>query len=200
VPSGARRREHRKARTSGFVGTEVCVLAGNVGNIPFTTIVMNVAEGTCQPRTVWPYSPDVRSASPQVAIAVFQLSKASRLQGMTEPEHEVLGLVASGRNNAAIARDLVLSERAVEKHINSIFRKLGLRREPAGGGGPLLPAAEPLDRAIPSSWRLASPSGCVDCSPAAVSAPRSRYPFWTERPLRLAGTSVWCRHGGAGTT
>jgi len=46
----------------------------------------------------------------------------SRLQGLTEREHEVLGLMASGRNNAAIARDLVLSERAVEKHINSIFR------------------------------------------------------------------------------
>src|SRR3989454_10789686 len=50
----------------------------------------------------------------------------SRLQGLTEREHEVLGLMASGRNNAAIARDLVLSERAVEKHINAIFRKLGL--------------------------------------------------------------------------
>src|ERR1700704_6064370 len=50
----------------------------------------------------------------------------SRLQGLTEREHEVLGLMASGRNNAAIARDLVLSERAVEQHIDSIFRKLGL--------------------------------------------------------------------------
>jgi DNA-binding NarL/FixJ family response regulator len=50
----------------------------------------------------------------------------SRLQGLTEREHEVLALMASGRNNAAIARDLVLSERAVEKHSNSIFRKLGL--------------------------------------------------------------------------
>ena len=53
----------------------------------------------------------------------------SRLQGLTEREHEVLGLMASGRNNAAIARDLVLSERAVEKHINSIFRKLGLSEQ-----------------------------------------------------------------------
>ena len=35
----------------------------------------------------------------------------SRLQGLTEREHEVLRLMASGRNNAAIARDLVLSER-----------------------------------------------------------------------------------------
>src|SRR5438270_4157815 len=50
----------------------------------------------------------------------------SRLQGMTEREHEVLGLMASGRNNAAIARGLVLSERAVVGHIQAIFRKLGL--------------------------------------------------------------------------
>ncbi len=50
----------------------------------------------------------------------------SRLHGLTEREHQVLARMASGRNNAAIAKDLVLSERAVEKHINAIFRKLGL--------------------------------------------------------------------------
>jgi DNA-binding NarL/FixJ family response regulator len=50
----------------------------------------------------------------------------SRLQGLTEREHEVLRLMASGRNNAGIARDLVLSEQAVEGHIDAIFRKLGL--------------------------------------------------------------------------
>ena len=53
----------------------------------------------------------------------------SRLQGLTEREHEVLRLMASGRNNVSIARDLVLSERAVEGHINSIFRKLGLSEQ-----------------------------------------------------------------------
>jgi DNA-binding NarL/FixJ family response regulator len=53
----------------------------------------------------------------------------SRLQGLTEREHEVLALMASGRNNAAIARDLVLSEQAVESHSNSIFRKLGLSEQ-----------------------------------------------------------------------
>jgi DNA-binding NarL/FixJ family response regulator len=37
--------------------------------------------------------------------------------------------MAQGRTNAAIARALTLSERAVEKHINSIFRKLGLSEE-----------------------------------------------------------------------
>ena len=50
----------------------------------------------------------------------------SRLQGLTEREHEVLRIMASGRNNTAIAGDLVLSEWAVEGHIDAIFRKLGL--------------------------------------------------------------------------
>jgi DNA-binding NarL/FixJ family response regulator len=53
----------------------------------------------------------------------------SRLQGLTDCEHEVLALMASGRNNATIARDLVLSEQAVESHSNSIFRKLGLSEQ-----------------------------------------------------------------------
>jgi DNA-binding NarL/FixJ family response regulator len=38
--------------------------------------------------------------------------------------------MASGRNNAAIADSLVLTVRAVERHINSIFSKLGLAEEP----------------------------------------------------------------------
>ena len=53
----------------------------------------------------------------------------SRLHGLTEREHEVLTLMAGGRTNASIARSLTLSERAVEKHINAIFRKLGLSEE-----------------------------------------------------------------------
>ncbi|MGH7358373.1 MAG: response regulator transcription factor, partial [Candidatus Rokuibacteriota bacterium] len=43
---------------------------------------------------------------------------------------EVLSEMAQGRNNAAIGEALTLSERAVEKHINSIFSKLGLSEEP----------------------------------------------------------------------
>jgi DNA-binding NarL/FixJ family response regulator len=43
---------------------------------------------------------------------------------------EVLSEIAQGKNNAAVASSLVLSERAVEKHINSLFAKLGLGEEP----------------------------------------------------------------------
>ncbi|GAB2480746.1 response regulator transcription factor [Jatrophihabitans fulvus] len=45
-------------------------------------------------------------------------------------EREVLGEMALGKNNAAIAASLVLTERAVEKHTNAIFAKLGFTEEP----------------------------------------------------------------------
>lgn len=50
----------------------------------------------------------------------------SKLDRLTPRELEVLEQLAAGKTNAAIARDLYLSERAVEKHINSIFTKLDL--------------------------------------------------------------------------
>lgn len=49
-----------------------------------------------------------------------------RMEGLTPREREVLGLMAQGRSNAAIARDLVVTDGAVEKHISNIFMKLEL--------------------------------------------------------------------------
>ena len=54
----------------------------------------------------------------------------SPLARLTDREREVLGLMAEGKNNAAVAASLFLTERAVEKHINSLFHKLGLSEEP----------------------------------------------------------------------
>jgi DNA-binding NarL/FixJ family response regulator len=51
---------------------------------------------------------------------------SSRLDPLTKREREVLEHVAGGGTNADIAAALFLSERAVEKHINSIFTKLDL--------------------------------------------------------------------------
>jgi DNA-binding NarL/FixJ family response regulator len=48
------------------------------------------------------------------------------LSELTRREREVLAEMAEGKSNAAIADSLVLSKRAVEKHVNSIFMKLGL--------------------------------------------------------------------------
>ena len=50
----------------------------------------------------------------------------SRLHDLTPRELETLALVAEGKSNAAIAESLVLTKRAVEKHVNSIFAKLEL--------------------------------------------------------------------------
>jgi DNA-binding NarL/FixJ family response regulator len=75
---------------------------------------------------------------------------SSALRGLTPRELEVLGELAAGRSNAATATALFMSERAVEKHIGSVFQKLGLGPESetnrrvmavlayleAGGGNP----------------------------------------------------------------
>jgi DNA-binding NarL/FixJ family response regulator len=53
----------------------------------------------------------------------------SPLASLTDREREVLENMAQGKNNAAIAKSMFLTERAVEKHINSLFHKLGLSEE-----------------------------------------------------------------------
>jgi DNA-binding NarL/FixJ family response regulator len=53
----------------------------------------------------------------------------SDLDRLTPRETEILHEMATGKSNAAIAETLILSERAVEKHTNSIFSKLGLSEE-----------------------------------------------------------------------
>ncbi len=53
-----------------------------------------------------------------------------RLSELTAREREVLGLIAQGRSNAAVGRQLVLTEKTVESHIASIFSKLALTAEP----------------------------------------------------------------------
>jgi len=64
-------------------------------------------------------------------IAARGRNKRSALAELTPREGEVLAAVAEGKNNAAIAGGLHLTEGAVEKHISSIFSKLGLSEEPA---------------------------------------------------------------------
>ena len=64
------------------------------------------------------------------ADVVTQLLGASRRQDalnrLTPREREVLALMAEGRSNAAIGASLVITERAVEKHVTNIFAKLDL--------------------------------------------------------------------------
>jgi len=65
----------------------------------------------------------------EALIAESARAEASPLHDLTPRERDVLHEMAAGRNNAAIAEALVLSERSVEKVINSIFLKLGLTWE-----------------------------------------------------------------------
>jgi DNA-binding NarL/FixJ family response regulator len=62
----------------------------------------------------------------EVLVAARTRAERSGLGELTAREREVLGAIAQGKSNAAIAETLVLSKRAVEKHINAIFLKLGL--------------------------------------------------------------------------
>ncbi|MEV4627549.1 response regulator transcription factor [Micromonospora sp. NPDC049523] len=61
-----------------------------------------------------------------VAQLLARRTRDEPLAGLTAREREVLGLMAEGRSNAAVAGRLFVTEKAVSKHINSIFSKLGL--------------------------------------------------------------------------
>jgi DNA-binding NarL/FixJ family response regulator len=63
---------------------------------------------------------------PEVVAQLLARRRAGPLDALTPREREVLALMAEGRSNAGIARQLVISDGAVEKHISSIFGRLGL--------------------------------------------------------------------------
>ena len=64
---------------------------------------------------------------PEVVSGLLSASRhVSTLSTLTAREHDVLALMAEGRSNGAIADRIIVSERAVEKHISNIFTKLGL--------------------------------------------------------------------------
>jgi DNA-binding NarL/FixJ family response regulator len=63
---------------------------------------------------------------PEVVAQLLARRPRGPFDDLTPREREVLGLMAEGRSNTGIARHLVVSDGAVEKHISSIFSKLGL--------------------------------------------------------------------------
>jgi len=67
---------------------------------------------------------------PKVVDALVRAqTRQSPVAALTERERDVLAQMATGKDNVAIAAAMVLSTRAVEKHINGIFSKLGLSEE-----------------------------------------------------------------------
>jgi DNA-binding NarL/FixJ family response regulator len=93
------------------------LLKEKVGDLRvFTDAVRRVAEGGSV------LDPDV------VARLVGRQRKAGPLDGLTRRERQVLGLIAEGRSNTGIAQELVVTVAAVERHVTSIFDKLGLNQ------------------------------------------------------------------------
>ena len=69
---------------------------------------------------------------PEVVESLMTHSRSlQRLDRLTCREHEVLSEIATGGSNRAVAQRLVVSQRAVEKHINSILAKLGITGDDA---------------------------------------------------------------------
>jgi DNA-binding NarL/FixJ family response regulator len=93
------------------------LLKEKVGDLRvFTDAVRRVAEGGSV------LDPDV------VARLVGRQRKAGPLDGLTRRERQVLGLIAEGRSNVGIAHELSVTVAAVERHVTSIFDKLGLHQ------------------------------------------------------------------------
>jgi DNA-binding NarL/FixJ family response regulator len=63
---------------------------------------------------------------PEIVRSLVQSRQRSALDELTDRERAVLTLIAEGRSNRAIAKQLYLSPRAVERHVQGIFQKLGL--------------------------------------------------------------------------
>ncbi len=64
---------------------------------------------------------------PEVVTGLMRAGRRGPVDSLTAREREVLELMAQGRSNRAIAAQLVVSERAVEKHVAAVFTKFGLR-------------------------------------------------------------------------
>ncbi len=69
---------------------------------------------------------------PEVVTELFARRRGSPLDSLTPRELEVLKLMAEGHDNTAIATTLVITERAVSKHIGNVFLKLGLPSSDSG--------------------------------------------------------------------
>ena len=91
-------------------------------------------------------------------VAARSRAERSPLNELTAREREVLSEIAQGKSNTAIAEALFLTKRAVEKHINSIFLKLGLAdaedvSKRVKAALMFLSDAEGVERAAPSAPR-----------------------------------------------
>ena len=81
-------------------------------------------------RTVVAGGSYVDSAVVERVLAALDERTDSRVDGLTPREIGVIGLIAQGKSNEAVARELSISTRAVERHVNAIFRRLQIQESP----------------------------------------------------------------------
>jgi DNA-binding NarL/FixJ family response regulator len=86
------------------------------------TVLVDAVQRVAAGQTV--LDPDV------VGFLLGRHTRRDQLTTLTDREQQVLGLMAQGRSNAAIGRELVLTAKTVESHIGSIMTKLDLPPEP----------------------------------------------------------------------
>ena len=87
---------------------------------------------------------------------------AARTHGLTPRELEVLRLLAAGKTNRAIASELVLADKTVDRHVSNIFTKLGVSSRAAATASSSAGCGEhptPADPGLGDSPEAAPPSG-----------------------------------------
>lgn len=105
---------------------------GAMGYIPktvshdeFLKMLRVVLEGgLCLPRSLSDKAPP---AAPSVSVAARRLATDERLAGLTRRQRQVLALLAEGKSNIEIARDLGVSDKTVRFYISAILKTLGVR-------------------------------------------------------------------------
>ena len=104
---------------AGGAGGVGYLLKEKVGDLrTFTEAVRRVADGGSA------LDPDV------VERLIGRSRRKGPLDRLTSRERQVLALIAQGRSNSGVAADLVVTVAAVERHVTSIFDKLGLHQAP----------------------------------------------------------------------
>jgi DNA-binding NarL/FixJ family response regulator len=102
------------------------LLAGDLGGVGYILKdrVTDVAQFV---QTVERVAQGGTAVDPEVVSQLLARTRRQRpIAELTPREREVLGLMAEGRSNIAIAEELVITQRAVEKHVKNIFQKLRL--------------------------------------------------------------------------
>ena len=101
-------------------------LRSTEGNNTDVSVLLEEARGICSELGAAPALARADALADQTPDR--RRTTSAHLAGLTRREAEVLGLLAAGHSNKEIAAQLFLSERTVERHITTVYRKIGTRR------------------------------------------------------------------------